>query len=157
HGRAPPHRGRLADRAHALSVPRRRWPARPAVTSPFAAFKPGEVGDLVDEVRLAAWLDDQGIAPGSPLRVRRISGGMSNESIGVERGGARYVLRRPANVALEGAGRGMRREFRLLAALEGTPVPHPKPVALCEDPSVAGGVAYLMEYVDGFAPGLRLP
>jgi hypothetical protein len=82
---------------------------------------------------------------------------MSNESIGIERGGARYVMRRPAKIALEGADRGMRREFRLLMALEGTPVPHPKPVALCEDPSVAGCVAYLMEHVDGFAPAFGLP
>ncbi len=82
---------------------------------------------------------------------------MSNESIGIERGGARLVLRRPANVALDGAERGMRREFRLLVALEGTPVPHPRAVALCEDPAVAGGVAYLMEHVDGFAPALQLP
>jgi aminoglycoside phosphotransferase (APT) family kinase protein len=127
------------------------------MTSQFAALKSAELGGLVDEPRLAAWLDALGIAPGSPLRVRRISGGMSNESIGVERGGARYVLRRPAKIALEGADRGMRREFRLLTALEGTPVPHPRPVALCEDPSVAGGVAYLMEHVDGFAPAFGLP
>jgi len=51
----------------------------------------------------------------------------------------------------------MRREFRLLSALEGTPVPHPRPVALCEDASVAGAVAYLMEHVDGFAPAFGLP
>jgi aminoglycoside phosphotransferase (APT) family kinase protein len=127
------------------------------MTSQFAALKSAELGGLVDEPRLAAWLDGLGIAPGAPLSVRRISGGMSNESIGVERGGARYVLRRPAKIALEGADRGMRREFRLLTALEGTPVPHPKPVALCEDPSVAGGVAYLMEHVDGFAPAFGLP
>ena len=126
------------------------------MTSEFAAFKSADVGGLVDEPRLAAWLDGLGIAPGAPLRVRRISGGMSNESIGIERGGARYVMRRPAKIALEGADRGMRREFRLLSALDGTPVPHPKPVALCEDTSVAGGVAYLMEHVDGFAPGLGL-
>jgi aminoglycoside phosphotransferase (APT) family kinase protein len=127
------------------------------MTSEFAAFKSTELGGLVDEPRLAAWLDTLGIAPGSPVRVRRITGGMSNESIGIERGGARYVLRRPAKVALEGADRGMRREFRLLSALEGTAVPHPRAVALCEDPSVAGAVAYLMEHVDGFAPAFGLP
>ena len=127
------------------------------MTSGFAPFKSEEVGDLVDEARLAAWLDALGIAPGVPLRVSRISGGFSNESIGIERGDTRHVLRRPAKRALEGADRGMRREFRLLEALEGTPVPHPRPVALCEDPSVAGGVAYLMAYVEGFAPGLSLP
>jgi len=121
------------------------------------AFKSEAVVGLVDEARLADWLDSLGISPGVPLRLRRISGGLSNESIGVERGEAHLVLRRPAKLALEGADRGMRREFRVLSALEGTPVPHPRPVALCEDPSVAGGVAYLMEHVDGFAPAFGLP
>jgi aminoglycoside phosphotransferase (APT) family kinase protein len=127
------------------------------VTSPFAAFKSDEVSGLVDETRLAAWLDGQGLAPGSPLRVRRISGGMSNESIGIERGGARYVMRRTRE--RRARGRRSRHAARVPSAhgARGTTVPHPKPVALCEDPSVAGGVAYLMEHVDGFAPGLRLP
>jgi len=127
------------------------------VTDEFAGFKSTEVGDLVDEPRLAAWLDALGIAPGSPLHVERIAGGLSNESIGVERGSARFVLRRPAKLALEGAERGMRREFRVLGALEGSAVPHPRPVALCEDRAVAGSVAYLMEHVEGFAPAVRLP
>ena len=133
--------------------------ANPAetVSEAFTNLKSSEVGGLVDEARLAAWLDELGVATGSELRIRRISGGLSNESIGVERGGQRFVLRRPAAIALEGADRGMRREFRLLSALEGTPVPHPRPVALCEDPSVAGSVAYLMEHVDGFAPAFGLP
>ena len=44
----------------------------------------------------------------------------------------------------------MRREARLLAALAGTDVPHPRLVALCDDPGVLGGVFYLMEVVEGF-------
>lgn len=127
------------------------------MTNGFATLKSGDLEGLIDGSRLAEWLDAVGVSPGAPLRTWRISGGLSNESIGVERGGARYVLRRPASLALEGADRGMRREFRLLTALEGTPVPHPKPVALCEDRSVTGGVAYLMEHVDGFAPAFGLP
>jgi aminoglycoside phosphotransferase (APT) family kinase protein len=123
----------------------------------FEALKTDDVRDLVDEARLGVWLDDLGLARGEPLRVRRIAGGMSNESLGIERGGERWVLRRPARVALEGADRGMRREFRVLSALAGTPVPHPHPVALCEDLTVAGSVFYLMEHVDGFAPGLEMP
>lgn len=126
------------------------------MTRGFEALKSPEVRGLVDEPRLAAWLDARGLAPRAPLRVHRISGGMSNESIGVERGGLRFVLRRPAALALAGADRGMRREFRILSALEGTPVPHPRPIALCEDTAVAGRVAYLMEYVEGFVPGIEL-
>lgn len=129
---------------------------RPGIKQAFATLKTDEVEGLVDEARLADWLDEQRLAPGEPLRVRRISGGMSNESIGVERGGERWVLRRPAKLALEGADRGMQREFRVLSALEGTPVPHPSPVALCDDLQIAGCVFYLMEHIDGFAPGLEM-
>ena len=127
------------------------------MTQAFQGLKSDDVEWLIDESRLATWLDEQGLAPGRPLALRRISGGMSNESIGIERGDESWVLRRPAKHALEGADRGMQREFRVLSALQGTPVPHPRPVALCEDPEVAGCVFYLMEYVEGFAPGLRLP
>ena len=123
----------------------------------FSQLKTQDLGGLVDEARLAAWLDGIGIAPGAPLALERISGGLSNECIAVERGGAQWVLRRPAARALADAERSMRREFRVLSALEGSAVPHPRPVALCEDPEVAGGVAYLMERVAGFAPGLELP
>ena len=117
-------------------------------------LKSQALGDLVDEGRLARWLDERGLVPAGALRVWRLAGGMSNESIAVERGGRRLVLRRPAKRALAGADRGMQREFRLLRALEGTPVPHPRPLALCLDREVAGCVFYLMEYVDGFVPGL---
>ena len=37
----------------------------------------------------------------------------------------------------------------MLTALNGTAVPVPRPVALCQDPSVVGAPFYLMDYVDG--------
>jgi aminoglycoside phosphotransferase (APT) family kinase protein len=127
------------------------------VTAPFASFKSGDLEGLVDVDRLRAWLDAQGVEPGSEIAVRRISGGMSNESIGVERGGRRFVLRRPAKIALERADRGMEREFRMLRALDGTDVPHPTPVALCSDRAVIGSAFYVMEHVDGFSSLRALP
>ncbi len=51
----------------------------------------------------------------------------------------------------------MGREFLVLSALEGTPVPHPTPHALCEDEAVLGAPFYLMQRVDGFAPRMPLP
>ena len=110
------------------------------------------MSELVDEVRLAAWLDEQGLEVGEPLDVVQISGGKSNVMFRVERGGARWVLRRPAQVAIERADDGMRREFRFLTAFEGTPVPHPAPVALCDDHAVLGCTFYLMALVDGMNP-----
>jgi aminoglycoside phosphotransferase (APT) family kinase protein len=43
----------------------------------------------------------------------------------------------------------MAREYRVLTALADTAVPVPRPVAICEDPSVVGAPFYLMDYVDG--------
>jgi aminoglycoside phosphotransferase (APT) family kinase protein len=128
-----------------------------AVTAPFASFKSADLDGLVELGKLRAWLDEQGIEPGADLALRRISGGMSNESIGVLRGGRRLVLRRPAAIALERADRGMEREFRMLRALEGTDVPHPRPVALCTDRGVIGSAFYLMQHVDGFTSLQPLP
>ena len=128
-----------------------------SVTAPFASFKSGDLDGLLDVGRLRVWLDRQGVEPGADLAVRRISGGMSNESIGVVRNGRRFVLRRPAKIALERADRGMEREFRMLRALEGTDVPHPPPIALCTDREVIGSAFYVMGHVDGFTSLQPLP
>ena len=107
---------------------------------------------LADPASLGPWLDDHGLAPGEPLSVAPLSGGTSNAMFLVDRGEHRWVLRRPSQVALERANEGMRREFRLLSALEGTGVPHPGVVALCDDHRVLGCTFYLMERVDGVNP-----
>ena len=120
-------------------------------------FKSEDVSGLVDHGRLAAWMDTENLGAGRALRIDRVSGGMSNETLGLQRGQERWALRRPAKLALVGADKGMEREFRVLSALEGTPVPHPKPVALCRDPSVAGCTFYVMEWIDGFPAGLAMP
>ena len=54
------------------------------MTEAFQKFKSDDVEGLVDEARLAAWLDEQELGVGQPMTLRRISGGMSNESIDVQ-------------------------------------------------------------------------
>jgi len=108
--------------------------------------------ELVDAGALAQWLDAQGLEPGRPLAIEPLTGGSSNAMFVVERGEARWVLRRPARVAIERANEGMRREFRILAALSGTDVPHPEVVALCDDHDVLGCTFYLMQRVRGVNP-----
>ena len=109
-------------------------------------------GELVDATRLSAWLDAHGWEQGRPMTVQRLPGGTSNEMFIVDRGSSRSVLRRPAGVALQRANEGMRREYRILAALEGTAVPHPAALALCEDTDVLGAAFYLMEHIEGVHP-----
>jgi aminoglycoside phosphotransferase (APT) family kinase protein len=108
--------------------------------------------NLVDTGRLGAWLDAQGQEIGQPITVQPLSGGTSNAMFLIDRGAGRWVLRRPAKVAVERANEGMRREYRILAALGGTDVPHPAVVALCEDHDVLGCTFFLMERIEGVHP-----
>ncbi len=108
---------------------------------------------LVDSERLGAWMDDQGLpGAGEPLAVRFITGGASNEIFEVSRGGHRWALRRPPRQVPPGRNETMMREFRILAALDGTDVPHARAAGACDDPDVLGAAFYLMDYVDGWSP-----
>ena len=113
--------------------------------------------DQTELAGLLAWLDRAGVIAGPSIEVSAIATGRSNITYLVSDERRRVVVRRPATVALDRADEGMRREFRLLSALEGTPVPHPSPIALCDDRDVLGCVFYAMSYVDGFLPTEPLP
>lgn len=99
---------------------------------------------------LAHWMDGAGLESGPAMDPRQLQGGTQNVMLRFRRGAREFVLRRsPPSPVMDG-NRTMRREARLLAALAGTDVPHPRLVAVCKDPAVLGSVFYLMEVVDGF-------
>ncbi|WP_342787239.1 phosphotransferase family protein [Actinomadura decatromicini] len=113
---------------------------------------------LVDFEVLSGWMDGQGL-PGGPFEdVRPLAGGTQNTLIRFGRGGRDYVLRRgPAHLRAR-TNDVLRREARVLAALDGTGVPAPRLIAACPDESVMNGaVFYLMTPVDGFNPTVTLP
>lgn len=113
---------------------------------------------LVDFDIIGAWMDAQGLAPGPIEHVETLSGGTQNVLLRFARGGRDYVLRRPPRHLRAASNEVLRREARVLAALAGTDVPHPRFVAACPDESVLGGaVFYLMEPVHGFNPSIGLP
>ncbi|GAA4548418.1 phosphotransferase family protein [Pseudonocardia xishanensis] len=110
------------------------------------------------EPALQAWLettlDGDGPYGLEPLQV----GGTSNEMWVVhDAGQGRWALRMPPEIKNAPTAHDVTREFRLLAALEGTAVPHPGPVALCADPEVLGRPFYVMAHVDGVALRDPLP
>jgi aminoglycoside phosphotransferase (APT) family kinase protein len=113
--------------------------------------------ELIDHEAVRRWLDAQRLGTGLSLTVESLSNGRSNVMFSVSRGDQRWVLRRPRKVAVDRADDLMRREFRLLAALSATDVPHARAVALCDDVSVLGCVLYLMTHVEGFNPAGPLP
>jgi aminoglycoside phosphotransferase (APT) family kinase protein len=122
----------------------------------------------VIEPALAQWLTDRTGQPG-PWTLRRLPGGNSNEtclltSAGTEgaKGPARtttqYVLRRPPQHALSASAHSVAREHRLLTALDGTGVPAPWPVALCDDAAVPLAPFLVMEHIaDGASITDTLP
>jgi aminoglycoside phosphotransferase (APT) family kinase protein len=107
---------------------------------------------LVDVAKLGPWLDGEGLEVGLRITVEPLVGGRSNAMFVIRRGASEWVLRRPNQVAVERANDGMRREFRMLAALDGSQVPHPQVIALCDDQTVLGCTFYLMQRVVGVHP-----
>lgn len=106
--------------------------------------------------RLDQWIGDQLPGSGDGLSVAPLAAS-SNEILSVSRGDRRWVLRKPPTVRLSATAHNVSREWRLLQALEGSDIPHAKPLALCEDAEVIGTPFLLTEVVDGFTPELPLP
>jgi aminoglycoside phosphotransferase (APT) family kinase protein len=113
----------------------------------------------LDLAALDAWIADQLPGAGTPLSARRIGQGVgiSNALFLIERGEGRWVLRQPPAVKNDSSAANMVREWRILQALEGTPVPHAAPRLLCEDAQVLGAPFLVMDEIVGFTPGFEIP
>jgi aminoglycoside phosphotransferase (APT) family kinase protein len=83
--------------------------------------------------------------------------GDSNLMFELVAGGRRWVLRSPPSVKNDRSAHDLLREYRMLVALEPTPVPTPHAVVACEDPTVLGAPFYVMEHIKGFSPSDPLP
>ncbi|WP_290685890.1 MULTISPECIES: phosphotransferase family protein [unclassified Haematobacter] len=113
---------------------------------------------VVDLAALARWMDGEGLGQGAITGATRLAGGTQNVLLRLTRSGRDYVLRRPPPVLRPNSNAAMLREARLLHALVGSDVPHPRLIATCDDPDVLGGaVFYLMEPVEGFSAPAGLP
>lgn len=111
----------------------------------------------VDLSALERWMDASGVGAGPIHSVRRLTGGTQNILMRFARGADDYVLRRPPLVPRANSNDTMRREARVLAAIESSAVPHPRLIAACDDESVLGVAFYLMVPIEGFNPTEGLP
>ncbi|HEX5143900.1 MAG TPA: phosphotransferase family protein [Mycobacterium sp.] len=103
-------------------------------------------------------MSDRGLGDGPLEDVSPIGGGTQNIMLKFERSGRPYVLRRGPKHLRPISNKVILRETRVLAALAGSDVPHPRLIAVCDDTAVLGdAVFYLMEPVDGFNAGEGLP
>jgi aminoglycoside phosphotransferase (APT) family kinase protein len=90
-----------------------------------------------------------GIARTGELKAEFISGGRSNMTFLVSDDVSKWVLRRPPLHGLTPSAHDMAREYRVVAALQDTPVPVARAVTLLNDDSVLGAPFQMVEYVAG--------
>lgn len=98
--------------------------------------------------RVRDFLDEHSLGSGDP-RVHRTGEGRSNFTFVVERGGDRFVLRRPPRPPYPPSTHDVVREARLQLALAPLGVRVPPVLAVCEDTAVLGVPFYVMGFVEG--------
>jgi aminoglycoside phosphotransferase (APT) family kinase protein len=104
----------------------------------------------VDADRVTDWFRTNipGVEP--PLTFELIAGGRSNLTFKVtDATSTDYVLRRPPTSHVLPTAHDMGREFRIISALQDTPVPVAPSLGFCDDESVNGRPFYVMGYVEG--------
>ena len=107
-------------------------------------------GHRIDEPALWSYLAAR--LPGftAPATLLQYAGGQSNPTFLIRgAGGREFVLRKKPPGALLPSAHLIEREYRVLGALRGQPVPVPRVLLFCEDASVIGTVFYVMEHVAG--------
>src|SRR5271154_5309772 len=98
---------------------------------------------LLDWPRLQEWLAAQKLPGHGPISaVDALKGGSQNNLFLLQRGDARFVLRRPPRHLRANSNETMLREARVLGAIRNTDVPHPRMLAKCEDTAIIGTTFY---------------
>ncbi|MGW4336434.1 phosphotransferase family protein [Rhodococcus koreensis] len=103
----------------------------------------------LDIERLAAWFATEIPSAGAILRASVIAGGKSNLTYEVTDGQSTWIVRRPPLGHVLATAHDMGREYRVMSALQDTPVPVPATFALCQDATVLGAPFYVMERCAG--------
>lgn len=99
---------------------------------------------------LDAWVSEHVAELEPPISASVVSGGRSNLTYCItDRAGGRTILRRPPAGRLQGTAHDVTREWRILRALEATPLPIARPLAHCDDPEVIGAPFFVMAFADG--------
>jgi aminoglycoside phosphotransferase (APT) family kinase protein len=113
---------------------------------------------LIVEENVEAFLDEHGLGSGPMTATRIGDGGGSNFTFLLERGGERFVLRRPPRPPLPPSAHDMVREAGLQNAIRAAGFDRlAEIVAVCEDERVLGVPFYVMRFLDGHVITQELP
>ena len=105
--------------------------------------------DGIHDENVTAWFSER-VEIEPPLEFVLIAGGRSNMTFEVrDQTGNQFVLRRPPMGPLLPSAHDVAREYRLMHALQDSPVPVPRLVGLCQDPEVNERDFFVMHWLDG--------
>ena len=131
----------------------------------FTGTRPVAASHAFDVTALERYLASRLPGFGGPLTVEQFKGGQSNPTYKLVTPQRTYAMRsKPGPVAkLLPSAHAIEREYRVMKALAGTPVPVAQMHLLCDDESVIGRAFFVMEFVEGRVlwdqslPGLDKP
>jgi aminoglycoside phosphotransferase (APT) family kinase protein len=103
----------------------------------------------LDLAALDRHLREAGIPRSGELWGELVSGGRSNLTFLVGDDESKWVLRRPPLHGRTPSAHDMAREYRVVAALQDTPVPVARAVTMRDDDSVGGAPFQMVQYVPG--------
>jgi aminoglycoside phosphotransferase (APT) family kinase protein len=121
---------------------------------------PVREGEMLDQDKLAAYLQTQLDGQLPPLRIEQFPSGFSNLTYLLTLGDRQLVLRRPPFGNPVKSAHDMSREYRVLSRLSVVYPPAPRPLFFCDDPAIIGDDFYVMERRHGVvlrgpgAPGI---
>lgn len=107
----------------------------------------------IDRDALDRWFASNETRVVPPVQIELLSGGRSNLTYAMrDATGAQFVLRRPPLGSIQASAHDVGREWSIISAFEGTPIPVPTPIAFCAHSDVIGA----QFFVASFVPGLIL-
>lgn len=115
----------------------------------FSGAEPVREGFELDIPSLQAYMEQHVEGFKGDIRIQQFKGGQSNPTYLIITEEKKYVLRRKPPGKLLKSAHAVDREYRVIKALQDTPVPVAKTYALCRDESVIGTWFYIMEHVEG--------
>ena len=117
----------------------------------YIGTRPVSAAHAFDIEALQAWLEKNLPGFAGPLSVEAFKGGQSNPTYKLITPSQHYVLRaKPGPVAkLLPSAHAVEREYKVMHGLNGTDVPVPRMLGLCEDESVIGRAFYVMQFMQG--------
>lgn len=117
----------------------------------FTGTRPVSPAHALDVDALSRWLHTHLAGFEGPLTVESFKGGQSNPTYKLITPSQSYVMRAKPGPAVKllPSAHAIEREFAVMSALQGSAVPVPRMLCLCEDESVIGRAFYVMTFMSG--------